>query len=101
MHILASQVSRPRHICSGYFGELKSTVFKRYDGKGLFVIMASDMVPGAKTSPPQSCHADLQLQESIRNAHPHERHFLFPSCWGICNAVNRMRRLLCDAALLD
>ncbi|CAD7953983.1 unnamed protein product [Amoebophrya sp. A25] len=31
-------------IVTNNFGELKSTVFKRYDGKGLFVIMASDMV---------------------------------------------------------
>ncbi len=35
---------------------------------------------------------------NICNAHPQGRHF--QSCFGICNAVNRISRWICDAAAL-
>ncbi len=59
-------------------------------------------VSSAKTSPPQSCHADLQWQEqNTCNAHLHERYFqLCNSNFGICNAVNRMRKWLSHAGAL-
>ena len=34
------------------------------------------------------------------NAHPHEDESHFQSCFGICDAVNRMSRWICDAAAL-
>ncbi len=41
----------------------------------------------------QICH-----DKDICDAHPHESHF--QSCFGICDAVNRISRSICDAAFV-